>query len=274
MFGLKATNVVNNVTPGNTAILSLPCAPTYDSIVLKLKGGLLKSHIKEIRGIIGGAIFYQKTGLEVDMFEKYLRNETQPDLLVLDFTQKRARNGQAEQFTSSLPSGLFTKLTFEIDIDGAAPATMRLEALTESRTSTTNPYILRVHSNYENFAYAGEHDMQIPAAMKGNVLQVFFHESTPNMIDRVEVWNDNAVLHNMERSDIELLQKRNDKTPQPSVFVLDFVADGNLSGSLVTMDKTNDAKQVIPTSYHLKVFTNAAGTCKINYHVVKHFANA
>ena len=140
-FQLSLTNL-QNVAPGNTATLKLPAganAPTYDQIKLVLSGGMLPSHIETIRGKANGRIFHDElTGTIATARDTYRGVFTQPELVVVDFTERSARNGAAEQLLASVPGALLQDLSFEIKIAAGAPGGGRIKAVAMYRPATTS----------------------------------------------------------------------------------------------------------------------------------------
>lgn len=270
-FQTKVVSITNNTTPGNTAIITIPCGNTIDVVALELSGGLLPSHIKKISGKINDRLFYEEYGAGNHKREDYQKTFVAPNRIVLDFTERNARNGATEQLMSALASALFQKLTFEIEIDPTAPTTMRLEASLTSRPPTQNAWAKWLTKTTHTIGNVGEHAIMLNSAMKGLVKRVSLEESTASMIDKVEIWSGQTVLHNIDRATMEALQKRNDKVPQAGIFMLDFVADGNMSGVLDTQDIRNAQGQPIPTPYYLKVFANASGSINAYWDMVKPF---
>lgn len=267
-FKARAVSVVNNVTPGSTAIITIPIGNTIDQVFLLLKSGLTAAHLTRIVGKINDRVFYEDTGTKTNLKDAYQKTATSASMVTLDFTERNARNGASEQLMTALASSLFQKLTFEVDISASAPAGIRLDAAIASRLPTNNIWIKAVSKTTHNFT-SGENTIDITAAMKGLVKRVAFNESTPGMITAVEVWKGQVMVHNIDRAVAEEIQKRNDKIPQTGMYMLDFVDDGNMMGVVSTADRKNDAQQPIPTDYFLKVVCGSGGTVVADWDLAK-----
>lgn len=238
-FTGKAVSI-SQVVPGNDTVLKLPTgagAPTYDQILLELSGGLLPSHIKKITGNANGEDFYQAGSMETwEKHQDYRGLANLPTkFLVLDFTEKKARNGATEQLWSSIPGQLLQSLSFAFEISEDAPAGGKLSAEMVYRPPTTNPMILKQRRATEHFSGGGDQLIQLKTGNAGsNIKRMYIHEETPGTITGVELRIGNRVAWESSRARMEHFQERNDMVPQPGLLVLDFVLDGNMSGMLPT----------------------------------------
>lgn len=235
---------LQNVAPGNVATLKVPVgsgAPTYDQISLELSGGLTPAHIEYVRGKINGRIFYDEgSGLVINDRDDYFGVYNDASAVVLDFTNRNARNGAAEQLVSSLPGSLMNDLTFEIKLASAAPALGRITARANYRPPTANPFILKRLQTTESFTGAGTEGapniFYLPKGDQGGkILRAWIHEQTPGAVTGAQIRIANNIIHEVTRAVVERDQKRNDLVPQAGVFVLDFTEDGNLAGLLDTI---------------------------------------
>jgi hypothetical protein len=145
-FKLNATNF-QNVSPGNTGLLTLPVgksAPTLDKLLVTLGGGLTPDKILSVVGKANGRIFFEESAgaVAIKKRDAYRGIFTEAGFLTLDFTEPRARNGAVEQLLASIPMGLLQKLQFEFKLDATAAVGSTLTAQMQLRQPTNNPYIL------------------------------------------------------------------------------------------------------------------------------------
>lgn len=246
-FQIPLTNL-QNVAPGNTATLKVnvgPNSPTYDEIKLILSGGMTAAHIESIRGKANGRIFLDEgSGTDLQARDTYRGVLTEANYVVLDFTERKARNGAAEQLLASIPGNLLSDLTFEIKIAAGAPANGKIAAKAMYRPPTSNPYIRKLLNTTVSFSAAGTEAAPNIAYLPtggagGKIKRIWIKESVDNVLTGVQIRMANNVVHEAVVADIENDAKRNSLTPQAGWVVLDFIADGNLGGVLDTSDAPN-----------------------------------
>lgn len=238
-------NLVNlqNVAPGNVAVLKCPAgpgAPTFDQIRLELSGGMTPAHIEYVRGKANGRIFLdEQTGTVMNKRDDYRNIFTDAATLVLDFTEPNARNGATEQLLASVPASLLSDLSFEIKIAAGAPGGGRIKATANYRPPTSNPYIRKLLSTTQAFSAAGTDGspniMFLPTGGAGGKLKrIWIRETIPGNLTGLQLRIANNVVHEVTRAQLESDQKRNGLVPIAGFVVLDFIEDGNLAGMLDT----------------------------------------
>jgi hypothetical protein len=241
-FTLPLTNL-QNVAPGNVATLKCPVgqgAPTYDQIKLELGGTLTPAHIESIKGKANGRTFFDEgTGTILNARDAYRGIFTEAGYVAIDFTEPKARNGAAEQLLASIPGALLQDLTWEFKLAAGAPAGGTIKAVAQYRPPTNNPFIMKRLNTTQAFAAAGTdaapNIMYLPVGgAGGKIKRIWLHESVAGTTSFAQIRIANNVVHETTRLRSDNEQKRNGLTPQAGVFVLDFVADGNLAGMLDT----------------------------------------
>ena len=246
-YKLPLTNL-QNYGPGNTVTLKIPAgpgAPTYDQIKFQLGNGLTPAHIENIRGKANGRIFLDEaTGTIVNLRDAYRGVFTEAATVVLDFTERNARGGAAEQLLAAIPGSLLQDLTFEIKLAAGAPANGTLRATANYRPPTNNPFIRKLLNTSQAFASAGTdaapNIMYLPVGQAGGkIKRIWLHESVAGTTSQAQIRVANNVVHEVSRASAENDQKRNLLVPQAGIFVLDFVEDGNLAGMLDTSNAPN-----------------------------------
>ncbi|HEV6967421.1 major capsid protein P2 [Roseateles sp.] len=265
-FKVQLTNL-QNVAPGNVATLKVPVgpgAPTYDQVKLVLGGGLTPAKITNIRGKANGRIFLDESGngatavQQRDAYRGIFNDATE---VVLDFTERNARNGAAEQLVAAVPGSLLQDLSFEITLDATAPAGSTITAIANYRPPTTNPNIRKLLTTTQAFAAAGTtgapNIMYLPVGGQGGKLKrVWIRESVAGVITHAQIRIANNVVFDADRAVWEYDQKRNLLVPQAGLAVLDFIEDGNLAGMLDTGSAPN---------VELRLTTSAAATFGVDY---------
>lgn len=268
-FKLPLTNL-QNVAPGNVATLKVPAGPgtpTYDQIKLALGGGLTAAKITRITGKANGRVFMDEGGggaTRINTRDAYKGVYVDAGAVVIDFTERNARNGAAEQLVASVPGNLLQDLTFEIALDATAPEGSTITASANYRPPTRNPFIRKLLNTSQSFAAAGSSGspniMYLPVGGAGGKLKrVWINESVAGVITHAQIRIAQNVVYDSDRSIAEIDQKRNLLVPQAGVFVLDFIEDGNLAGMLDTSSAPN---------VELRLTTSAAATFSVDYELI------
>ncbi len=228
---------LQNVKPGNVAILKLSYNATFDKIHLKLGGGLTKADIKRIEGKANGVSFFVDEGAFLELRDAYSAVYTDADTMTLDFTEPNTKGGASAQYLSSIPRNLLKSLTFEITIDGGADVDSTLKAEAEYRDPTVNPFILRRKDFTIPLPLTGENDFILPAGIDGGLIKRIWMHHTGHII-KGELRKNGFPTIRATVASVEYSQKRNRIVPQTDILVLDFIADGNLMGMLNTTNAT------------------------------------
>lgn len=266
-FTLPLTNL-QNVGTNNTATLKAPAgpgAPTYDQIRFVLGGTATPAHIDSFRAKANGRIFMDEgSGTIVNLRDAYRNVFTDASNLVLDFTERGARNGASEQLLASVPASLLQDLTFEVKMNASWPAGGTLVAYANYRPPTNNPYIRKLLNTTIAFPNAGTaaapNIAYLPVAGAGGKLKrIWLHESVAGTTSMAQIRIANNVVFEATRLVHEGDQKRNLLVPQTGIHVLDFVADGNLAGMLDTTNAPN---------VELRLVNGAACTYTIYYEFI------
>lgn len=224
---------LQNVAPGQVAVLKLSYNATYDQIHLLLGGGLTKAMIHQIEGKINGVQFFVDDGSLVGLRDSYLGLFVDPNIITLDFTEANTRGGAAAQYLASLPRNLVQSLTFEITIDPTAPAGSTMKAEAGYRDPTTNPYVLRRKKFNAPLSQIGDNDLLLPVDAAGGLIKRIWLHHTGHAV-KAELRTNGTPKIRAADTSIQYSQKRNRIVPQANIMVLDFIADGNLMGMLNT----------------------------------------
>jgi hypothetical protein len=243
-FKLNVSNL-QNVAPGNTAVLTMPVgknAPTLDKVLLELGGGLTAADITSVVGKANGRIFYEESGGAVSIKKRdtYRGLFVENSFLTLDFTEPKARNGAIEQLLASIPMGLLQSLQFEIKIAAGANVLSTLDAQMQVRQATNNPFILKRLNTSQAYGNAGLHVLYLPTGGSGGKMKrIWLEEAAAGSVDDVQIRVGNTIVWESTRGKLEHSQKENGLVPQAGIVCLDFIEDGNLSGVLDTGNAAN-----------------------------------
>lgn len=244
---------LQNVTPGNTAVLKLAYNATFDKIHLLLSGGLTKAMIHQIEGKVNGVQFFVDDGTLIGVREAYNNVFVDPNILTLDFTEPNTKGGAPAQYLASLPRNLMQSLTFEMQIDAAAPVGIAMKAEAEYRDPTQNMFVLRRKLFNAPLPNTGDNDMFLPVDASGGLIKRIWIHHNGN-ITKAELRTNGTPRMRAAVSSFSYAQKRNRIVPQANLLVLDFLADGNLMGML----NTQGVKEAL-----LRITTSAPDSVKV-----------
>lgn len=241
--GAMADNLINiqNVGPGRVAILTVPCNNTYDKFHLELGGGLMAADITLIEGKANGKVFFQDTGQRAVLRQAYKKIYTQASRVTLDFTEPKARGGALPQFMASIPGNLLASLTFEVTIGGAANALSTLNASSEFRGPTQNPYIRKQLISNINLPIVGDNDVFLPAGKAGGLVKRIWLHGT-DKLTAYQLRVDSIIKRQQNKAQWLNEQNENDLVPTATCDVIDFIADGNIAQGL--LNTAGDGKTV------------------------------
>jgi hypothetical protein len=247
---------LQNVAPGQVAVLKLAYQATFDKIHLYLGGSptaLTKAQIGLIEGKANGVQFFVDSGAEIQQRESYFGNFQDAAILTLDFTEPNTKGGAAAQYLASIPRNLLQSLTFEVTILGTAPAGITMQAEAEYRDPTQNPYVLRRKKFNVPLPNTGENDVLMPVGVGGGLIKrVWIHHQ--GQVTKAELRTNGTPRIRTLDTRLQYVEKRNKLVPQANLTVLDFIADGNLMGML----NTAAVKEVL-----LRLTSSAGGSATI-----------
>jgi hypothetical protein len=224
---------LQNVVAGNTAVLKLSYAATFDKLHLVLSGGLTKAHIGRIEGKANGVTFFVDDGQLLGVRDAYQGVFVDASIITIDFTEPNTRGGAAAQYLAAVPRNLLASLTFEIEIKAAAPGGSAMKALAEYRDPTPNPFILRRKDFNVPLPIVGDNDIMLPTQVNGGLVKRIWIHHTGH-VTSAELRTNATPRIRATTGEVTYWQKRNRLVPQANVLVLDFVADGNLMNMLNT----------------------------------------
>lgn len=245
---------VQNVGPGKIAIIDFPCNVTYDKVHLKLGGGLTAADITRIEFKANNKPFYVTTGPRAVDHQDYKAQFKSAAYVTVDFTEPNARGGAAQQYLSSVPANLLSKLTCEVTIDAGANVLSTMECHVEFRGPTQNPFIAKLIDFNAPLPNAGEHDLFLPAGSVGGIIKRVWMFSAGGLITGWDLRVNRLSVRRALQADWQYEQQVNGLVPQANLDVLDFIADGNIQGALNT---AKDGKGNVPT-VELRVSVSAA----------------
>lgn len=249
----KLTNLTP-YAPGGVVILNCPIGPTYEKLKFNLLNGLLISHVDLVVGKINGKPFFTAKGVDLQAENLYEGLQNANTLMLFDFTQPNAKsssaNGKptsqaAEMLLTCVPSALMQTLTFEISINGAAPAGGSLECYSQESDPTNNPFVAKQMYAQYAFPVAQDNDIALPVGSSGGIIkQLFFHQTNygangAGAVTNVQVRNAGVIIFEGTPADIAGDQTDYKRVPQPGLLVIDFYLQG-LREKLLNTTKSNN----------------------------------
>jgi hypothetical protein len=249
----KLTNLTQ-YAPGGVVILNCPIGPTYEKLKFNLLNGLLISHVDLVVGKINGKPFFTVKGADLQAENLYDGLQNPNTLMLFDFTQPNAKsssaNGKptsqaAEMLLTCVPSALMQSLTFEISINGAAPAGGGLECYSQESDPTNNPFVSKQMYAQYSFPTAQDNDIALPVGQSGGIIkQLFFHQTNYGVggagaVTNVQVRNAGVIIFEAKPSDLAGDQTDYKRVPQAGLLVIDFYLQG-LREKLLNTSKSNN----------------------------------
>jgi hypothetical protein len=189
--------------------------------------------VHQIEGKINGVQFFVDDGALLGVRDNYEGVFVDPSVITLDFTEPNTRGGAPAQYLASLPRNLMQSLTFEIQIDAAAPVGMTLKAEAEYRDPTQNMFVLRRKVFNAPLSQTGDNDLFLPVDASGGLIKrIWLHHG--GNVTKAELRTNGTPRIRALNTSLQYSQKRNKVVPQANILVLDFIADGNLMNMLNT----------------------------------------
>ncbi|MBS4098616.1 MAG: hypothetical protein KGZ83_17470 [Sulfuricella sp.] len=240
----------NNVVPGGMATLDLRTVfgNTLDRVIIKLSTGFYKFMLKGIRLKANGKIIFDDNGSHVNRRMKYRGVDDDADFITLDFSELVAKTVVGQRLGSIDTTLGIESLVLECDIAADAP-TPKMEAWADiSLPQAGRPervLLGKVLGFTHNFGAAGKFPLNIPYGRQGGSLikriHLFSAEEGEGAIDAVEVKKNGVVVFEATKEVNDYMAKEFGRVPQPGVFTVDFVRDGNMGNVLNVANATSMA---------------------------------
>lgn len=237
--GLPFANVVAtgtataNVTPGRT----------LDSLVLKLGGtSFTKAMISLFRLKANGKTVIEATGTELDKLASYKGITADAAYLPIPFYDEKMLS-EFDRSVGAFDTSLgISNISQEVQISGATAPTLDhilvLSGAQKARDGNAAPFapymtkLLRYPINVPN---GGTLPITVPFGPQSGAIIKRMYIFAAN-ITGATVKQDGMVIHESLKAENEFEQKRHGRVPQTGLYVIDFVADGNVAKALDTRD--------------------------------------
>lgn len=255
-----------NVAANSPAVNpNLPMGMTYYGVRFKLAGtSFTKAMINSIKFRLGGKLFVDVTGAELDDINEYLRGTANASWLTMYFAEPTAKTIVGE-YIGAVDTSIFTGGTaFECTVDIGAATAPQLEAWAilgpPKHPRDPNRATIRALLRAEHaISAAGTYTQPIPiGSLGGAQLKRLFAFHGGNL-SRLEVKKDGLYL--LEQGDIAFLSALQDeywRAEQANMEVVDFIMSNNQSDVIATLRPQNRS----PSNFEFKMTTTAADTIK------------
>lgn len=245
---MRKEQLVNlqNVNPGQTALLSIPCGPTYERLKLYLTNGLLISMIDLITIKQNGKPVWAVAGSDLLAQNLYEGKPNPTNVVLIDFTRRGAKSSatknsagvtiqstqvQEELFTCLATAGL-QQCTMEIKINAATPAGIGMTAWAQESDPSKNPWVFKEQSATYALMTVGQNDIPLPVQQAGSVItKIYLHQSNfgqagAGSIQSLQIRNNQVIISEGTPQVYQDDQTDYQKMPQPGLFVVDFDLQG------------------------------------------------
>lgn len=245
---MRKEQLVNlqNVNSGQTALLSIPCGPTYERIKLYFTGGLLISMIDLITIKQNGKPVWAVAGSDLLAQNLYEGKPNPTNVALIDFTRRGAKSSatknsagvviqstqvQEELFTCLATAGL-QQCTMEIKINAAAPAGVGMTAWAQESDPSKNPWVFKEQSATYALMTVGQNDIPLPVQQAGSVItKIYLHQSNygqagAGSIQSLQIRNNQVIISEGTPQVYQDDQTDYQKVPQAGLFVVDFDLQG------------------------------------------------
>ncbi len=223
-----------NVVKKGTATLKYVPRRTLHRIVLKLGGGLQKSHLKSIKIKVNASTKIETTGSDLDKINRYRGVPTDSDFLALDFTEIYGRDYVDQVVGAWDTSAGFNTVNVEIDIDSSADNPTLEAYLDESAAQSVDPnQSVYAGAMYKLLEYpwdksnGGKLPIDLPFGNRGAIIKRLHVTHSGNLTD-VEVKEDKVVIFEGGSEVIRRVQEEFGLSPQSGMLTVDFMVDGNV----------------------------------------------
>lgn len=232
-----------NVVATGTATANITPGRTLDSFVLKLGGtSFTKAMISLLRAKANGKTVIEATGTELDKIASYRGVTADAAYLPVPFYDEKMLS-EFDRAVGAFDTSLgIANISLEVAIAGATAPTLDhvlvLSGAQKSRDGNAAPFapymtkLLRYPINVPN---GGTLPITVPfGPQSGAIIKRMYIFA--NNITGATVKQDGMVIHESLKAENEFEQKRHGRVPQAGLYVLDFVADGNVAKALDTRD--------------------------------------
>lgn len=222
-----------NVVPSGVASCEIPLGMTVNQIMLKLGGTFTAANITRIVGKLNGKIFYDISGTNLDLMNKYKGHAADASYLMVDFCEADAKT-VGGMYAGGIGTAQFvSSFVLEVHISGATSPTLEGKmVVTEPRP--LGPINAIVHHPV-SLSAGGKFPIILPHGRDAQMLIErvhFFHEGDMTALEIKK--NGLVIFEDMLTADNEYLQKYFGKTPQTNHYVFDPVVNKDLKRVLDT----------------------------------------
>lgn len=267
---------LQNVAPNSRVSLRLPLGVTYQKLYLQLGTNITIALMSNIVLRINNKEFQRwASGGDLQSFNLYKGNQSTSPFLVLDFTERLARDeiGLSLGTIAATNEAGVQEMTLEFDLGTyTVVAASIITAWADVDVPSANRIIQRVQYAQKVIAAAAQEQVFVPFGANGYLLKrlVFKHSNITSVRvrrDGVDIFEDMPVsFANTRNSDFG-------RVPQAGFFMLDFMPDTLQSNAFSTgqlIDAAGNASLV--QNLDIRVTTSAADT--ITYYAEAYSSNA
>lgn len=211
---------------------------TIDRIVIKLGGTTFtKAMITGLRVKANGKVIFDDTGSRIDSRMQYRGITANAAYLTVDFSEIRSKTIMGQRLGCLDTTLGISSLNMEVDISGATAPTLEAWAdISDPQIGENSRALIGKVLNFtHNFGAAGKFPLNIPYGKQGGSLIKRLHLFGATVTD-AEVKKNGLTVFEAPDAVNDFVQTEFQRTPQASIFHIDFIKDGNLSNVLNAAD--------------------------------------
>lgn len=222
-----------NVVENGSAIHEFELGPTYHRVILQLGGtALTKAMLSRIVLRLNGKIFYDLTGSQLDIINKYRGIADDAGFISIDFTETQhlAANVAGMNAGAIPTAGGVSSFTCEVKIAGAtAPTLVGYAEISEAQALTEQTRILAMIPQSNTFASTGKFPILLPhgPGVDNYIKRCHFFGGSPSELTVKK--NGLAIFDQIPVSVAQHLQKERELVPQATHFAYDPVVTGDMA---------------------------------------------
>jgi hypothetical protein len=258
---------LQNVGPNQRVSVSLDLGKTYEKIYLKLGTNITPSLISNITLKINDKEFIKwDSAIDLIALNAYKGNQTNAGYLVLDFTERLAREEVGMKMgtiAATQQAGVQSvALTFDLGNYVQAVGSV-IEGWADVEAPSANKIITRVQSQQKVIAGAAEENIVIPKGQNGfQVKRLIIKHAN---LEYISVRRDGVEI--FEKLPVAVANQRQvdfGRTPQAGYHIMDFMPDSLQSNALNTAFIQTGPNEAVPVeSLDIRLKTTAADVMTI-----------
>lgn len=231
----------SNVVANQQATSQITVGRTLNAIELQLGGTFAKSDITMFRLKANGKTIYEGSGSQIDAINKYRGLADDPAFLDIFFEDLTGLD-QLDRSIGNLDTSIgIANLTTEVDIGAAINPSLQARLIESAPQRDSSgavvPFagLIAKQLRYGfSVASGGELPLNFPFGPQNGAVIKRVHVFHSGNMTAAVVKEDGIIKHESSKAANEYMQRKHGRVPQPNVYTIDFVVDGNVRNAFDT----------------------------------------